>query len=81
MCDIYNCYILSAGSRYEVTAGNLTINQVRVTDMGNYICMGSNLVGVASAVVEVLVRGELGGVNQLMKQAKTELYISWLGLN
>ena len=65
---------MSAGSRYEVADGDLTITLVRVADMGNYTCMASNLVGVASGVVEVLVRGELGGVNQLMKHAKTELY-------
>lgn len=54
-------YVLSAGSRYEVADGDLTITLIRVADMGNYTCMASNLVGMASAVVEVLVRGELGG--------------------
>lgn len=56
-------HVLSAGGRYvyEVDTGDLTITQVRGTDVGNYTCVASNEVGVASAVVKVLVRGELGG--------------------
>ena len=50
-----------AGSRYmfDSETGDLTIDTVTVTDTANYRCTATNLVGVATAVVEVLVRGEL----------------------
>ena len=49
-----------AGSRYEhnSVSGDLIITGVMATDMANYNCTASNEVGVASTIVEVLVRGE-----------------------
>ena len=44
---------------FDSETGDLTIDTVTVTDTANYRCTATNLVGVATAVVEVLVRGEL----------------------
>jgi hypothetical protein len=46
-------------SRYmfDSDTGDLTIDTVTVTDTATYSCTATNLVGVATAVVEVLVRG------------------------
>ena len=53
--------ISCAESRYmfDSDTGDLTIDTVTVTDTATYNCTATNLVGVATAVVEVLVRGEL----------------------
>lgn len=57
---MFYVFMYTAGSRYEfvVATGDLVINNVQATDAGNYTCMASNEVGMASAILEVLVRGE-----------------------
>ena len=54
-------FTICAGSRYviDTNTGDVTIDTVRATDMANYSCTATNIVGVATAVLEVLVRGEL----------------------
>ena len=49
----------------DEATGDLTIETVRATDMGNYTCTATNEVGVASDTVEVSVRGEQKPANSL----------------
>ena len=52
------CSNLDDRVEFVVATGDLVISSIRGSDTGNYTCMASNDVGVASADVEVIVRGE-----------------------
>ena len=45
--------------RTEVTKGNLTINKVEKKDRGTYICMGENILGSTTALVQLIVFSRL----------------------
>ena len=43
---------------FMVDTGDLVITSVQPSDTGNYTCTASNVYGVVSDIVEVVVRGE-----------------------